>query len=71
MTPQSGLSMENFLGGRCLLLRKRGCSQVWPDDFHFRPQLLCILGLDRWCDNNIVAGDPVDWGSDLPLVTRL
>jgi hypothetical protein len=46
-------------------------SEVWLDDAEIGEQSLCLVVLDRWVHDNVVAWDPVDRGCDPVLVACL
>lgn len=53
------------------LLGERGEAEVGLDDAEAREELLGLLVLDGWSDNDIVTRDPVDGGGDAVLVASL
>lgn len=59
------------LSSACLLLRQGSKSQVWLDNLHLGPDVLGILSLDGWVNNDIVTGNPVDGRGDFVLVAGL
>lgn len=63
--------MAPLKSSRGLLLWKRGESEVRLDDAEVGEELLGLLVLDGWVDNDIVTWDPVDWGGNAVLVTGL
>jgi len=61
----------NLNGSRGFLLWKRGESEIRLDNADVWEDLLGILSLEGWVDNDIVTWNPVDWGGDAVLVTSL
>ena len=56
---------------RGLVLRQRREAKVGLDDAEVWEELLCLVVLDRWVDDDIISGHPVDWRRHLVLVARL
>jgi hypothetical protein len=57
--------------GAGLLLGKRSEPQVGLDDAEVWEQSLRLVVLDRGVDNDVVTGNPIDWGGDPVLVASL
>jgi hypothetical protein len=61
----------HLLRNGSLLFWQRSKSEVWLDNSDLRPDLLGIFSLDTWVNNDVLARYPVDWSSNLVLVTGL
>jgi hypothetical protein len=46
-------------------------SEVWLDNAEVREQSLCLVVLNRWVYNDVIARNPVDGGCDTVLVASL
>jgi len=64
-------STSHLSSGGSLLLWQRSESKIRLDDAELREEGLGLVIFDAWVNDDIITGDPVDWGGDAMLVAGL